>query len=62
MTQELNCSLLHCRQILYQLSYQGSPIRDEFVESEVAACDDIELIFLFPGERLSLEVTRATVF
>ena len=24
-TQELNQGLLHCRQILYQLSYQGSP-------------------------------------
>src|SRR5574340_306994 len=24
-TQELNQSLLHCRWILYQLSYQGSP-------------------------------------
>ena len=24
-TQESNCSPLHCRQILYQLSYQGSP-------------------------------------
>ena len=24
-TQESNCSLLPCRQILYQLSYQGSP-------------------------------------
>ena len=24
-TQELNPSLLHCRQILYQLSYEGSP-------------------------------------
>ena len=24
-TQELNWSLLHCRQILYQLSYPGSP-------------------------------------
>ena len=24
-TQELNHSLLHCRRILYQLSYQGSP-------------------------------------
>ena len=23
--QELNWDLLHCRQILYQLSYQGSP-------------------------------------
>ena len=26
MTQELNRSLLHCRRILYQLSYQGSPL------------------------------------
>ena len=25
-TQELNQDLLHCRWILYQLSYQGSPI------------------------------------
>ena len=25
LTQELNRSLLHCRQILYQLSYQGNP-------------------------------------
>ena len=24
LTQELNQGLLHCRQILYQLSYQGS--------------------------------------
>ena len=24
-TQELNLGLLHCRRILYQLSYQGSP-------------------------------------
>ena len=26
LTQELNQGLLHCRQILYQLSYQGSSI------------------------------------
>ena len=25
LTQELNWDLLHCRQILYQLSYEGSP-------------------------------------
>ena len=25
LTQESNQGLLHCRQILYQLSYQGSP-------------------------------------
>ena len=27
-TQESNWGLLHCRQILYQLSYQGSPHKD----------------------------------
>ena len=27
-TQELNWSLLHCRQILYQLSYQGNPCKE----------------------------------
>ena len=26
-TQELNRGFLHCRQILYQLSYEGSPIK-----------------------------------
>ena len=33
LTQELNQGLLHCRQILYQLSYKGSPyvIKDEFM-------------------------------
>ena len=25
LTQELNCGLLHCRQILYELNHQGSP-------------------------------------
>ena len=25
LTQELNWGLLHCRWVLYQLSYQGSP-------------------------------------
>ena len=26
LTQELNQGLLHCRQILYPLSFQGSPV------------------------------------
>ena len=30
LTQELNPGLLHCRQILYQLSYEGSPHRQEY--------------------------------
>ena len=28
LTQELNRDLMHCRWILYQLSYQGSPIKE----------------------------------
>ena len=29
LTQELNWSFLHCRRILYQLSYQGSPEKNK---------------------------------
>ena len=29
-TQESNWGLLHCRQVLYQLSYQGNPFRAKF--------------------------------
>ena len=29
LTQELNQGLLHCRQILYQLSYEGTPAPGE---------------------------------
>ena len=28
LTQRLNPGLLHCRQILYHLSYQGSPVKE----------------------------------
>ena len=31
LTQESNQGLLHCRQILYQLSYEGSPISENFL-------------------------------
>ena len=31
LTQVLNWGLLHCRQILYQLSYQGSPFRQNSI-------------------------------
>ena len=33
LTQESNQGLLHWRQILYQLSYQGSPNRHEFEQT-----------------------------
>ena len=44
-TQELNRGLLHCRQILYQLSYQGSPAAAAAVKSLQSCptlCDPID--------------------
>ena len=32
LTQESNRGLLHCRQILYQLSYKGSPVLDVMIK------------------------------
>ena len=34
-TQESNQDLLHCRQILHQLSYQGSPLGKSMQETAV---------------------------
>ena len=34
LTQESNWGILHCRQILYQLSYPGSPIQSEVSQKE----------------------------
>ena len=36
LTQELNRGLLHYRQILYQLSYEGSPMREAMREAFTA--------------------------
>ena len=46
-TQESNWGVLHCRPILYQLSYQGSPKLYEDHESEVTQscptlCDPVD--------------------
>ena len=46
LTQELNLGFLHCRQILYQLSYQGSPSQWEFSvwlgELKPGLCSNLE--------------------
>ena len=42
LTQELNQGLLHCRQILYQLSYQASPV-------SLVACCLVSTFSFFPG-------------
>ena len=33
LTQELNLGLLNCRQTLYQLSYEGSPLKSPLVQA-----------------------------
>ena len=40
LTQESNQSLLHCRQLFYQLSYQGSQENDS--QAEKSSCDRVE--------------------
>ena len=40
LTQELNCGLLHCRWILYQLNYQESPC---WGRSEVKSLSSVQL-------------------
>ena len=37
-TQELNWGLLHCRQILYQLSYQRSPVTSRNLQKHALDC------------------------
>ena len=50
-TQESNQGLLLCRQILYQLSYQGSPFRHEvkvkLTQSCLTLCDPVD--YSLPG-------------
>ena len=41
-TQESNPGLLHCRQILYQLSYQGSLIMCDALLSCLQLCDPMD--------------------
>ena len=55
LTQELNWGLLHCRQILYQLSYQGSPSlsinwiipRHLFANLKILSCIWLSLLLNF---------------
>ena len=43
LTQELNWGLLHCRQILYQRSYQGSPIEGvKVAQSCLTLCNPMD--------------------
>ena len=51
LTQELNQGLLHCRRILYQLSYQGSPTENMFTENLVRELK--KLFFYLDGSSYS---------
>ena len=44
LTQELNQGLLHCRQIAYQLSYQGSPIQVHCFQLESRAYKSVHFL------------------
>ena len=48
LTQESNSGLLHCRQILYQLSYQGSPTPNE-VDAIITLPSSLKMTRAFPG-------------
>ena len=50
LTQESNRGLLHCRQILYQLSYQGSP---EYKRQSIMACMCIMVNHTWDSELLN---------
>ena len=50
LTQELNRGLLHCRQILYQLSYQGSPSNRLYSLSR----PEIGMFFLIKGQIVNI--------
>ena len=41
-TQELNPGLLHCRQILYQLSYRGSPTIESAAAKWLQSCPTLQ--------------------
>ena len=46
-TQEVNRGLLHCRWILYQLSYQGSPDRDSLKSKQGKVWTFLVVLFCF---------------
>ena len=58
LTQELNPGLLHCRRILYQLSYQRSPYACLPMYTCMCMCMCIYSVFMF----LLLDLTKNVIF
>ena len=54
LIQELNRGLLHCRRILYQLSYQGSPCYQRPQEPMEDAAFEVVCIGVFSVQTLKL--------
>ena len=62
-TQELNWSLLHCRWILYQLSFQGSPpYMEGFIKLSTCLCIIFYIGFIIPLEFILLYVWEGYTF
>ena len=55
--QELNWGLLHCRQIIYQLSYQGSPQFSQPITPKKLAEKSIQYLLLLSLSHIWLLVT-----
>ena len=53
LTQELNWGLLHCRRILYQLSYQGNPQFSQPITAKKLAEKPIQYLLLFSHSVIS---------
>ena len=49
-TRGLNLCLLHCRQILYLLSYWGSPITNSITKTSVAVCFKTKTRIIFKSK------------
>ena len=59
-TQELNSGLLYCRQMIYQLSYEGSPLGLEFAAKQIPWVGAIE--DLLPSGLLRIKLVAITDF
>ena len=62
LTQKLNCVLLHCRRILYQLSFQGSPPHTYMYTIIHVFSLPLRELGMYPPQIRGNDCTRITVF
>ena len=58
-TQESNPGLLHCRQIFYQLNYQGSPSSVQFSSVQLLSCVQLFVTPWTAAHQSSLSITNS---